>query len=232
MTENMRKIVYTKTDEAPALATQSLLPIIRAFTASSGIEFELKDISLAGRIIASFPENLSPRQQQGDALSELGELAKTPAANIIKLPNISASLPQLVAAIKELQDHGYDVPDYPEEPNSDAEKNIKARYAKVLGSAVNPVLREGNSDRRVAAPVKEYARKHPHSMGAWTADSKTLVASMTGCDFYASERSHVMEQAGDVRIELVSNDGETTVLKESFSQQAGEIIDASLPGTA
>ncbi|MDA1051257.1 MAG: NADP-dependent isocitrate dehydrogenase [Planctomycetota bacterium] len=228
MTENMRKIVYTKTDEAPALATQSLLPIIRAFTASSGIEFELKDISLAGRIIASFPENLSPRQQQGDALSELGELAKTPAANIIKLPNISASLPQLVAAIKELQDHGYDVPDYPEEPNSDAEKNIKARYAKVLGSAVNPVLREGNSDRRVAAPVKEYARKHPHSMGAWTADSKTLVASMTGCDFYASERSHVMEQAGDVRIELVSNDGETTVLKESFSQQAGEIIDASL----
>jgi isocitrate dehydrogenase len=224
----MRKIVYTMTDEAPALATHSLLPIIRAFTATSGIEFEPKDISLAGRIIANFPENLTASQKQGDALAELGELAKAPEANIIKLPNISASLPQLTAAIKELQDHGYNVPDFPEDPKNDAEKAIKARYAKVLGSAVNPVLREGNSDRRVAAPVKEYARKNPHSMGAWTADSKTHVASMTSGDFYASERSHVMQQAGDVRIELVSADGETTVLKEKTSLQVGEVIDAAV----
>ncbi|MBI2480487.1 MAG: NADP-dependent isocitrate dehydrogenase [Planctomycetia bacterium] len=224
----MRNIVYTMTDEAPALATHSLLPIIRAFTASSGIEFELKDISLAGRIIANFPENLTPRQKQCDALTELGELAKTPEANIIKLPNISASLPQLTAAIKELQDHGYNVPDFPEEPKNDAEKAIKARYAKVLGSAVNPVLREGNSDRRVAAPVKEYAKKNPHSMGAWTADSKTHVASMTGSDFYASERSHVMKQPGEVRIELVSHDGQTTLLKDKLSLKAGEVIDASV----
>jgi isocitrate dehydrogenase len=224
----MRKIVYTMTDEAPALATHSLLPIIRAFTATSGIEFEPKDISLAGRIIANFPENLTPSQKQGDALAELGQLAKAPEANIIKLPNISASLPQLTAAIKELQDHGYNVPDFPEDPKNDAEKAIKARYAKVLGSAVNPVLREGNSDRRVAAPVKEYARKNPHSMGAWSADSKTHVASMTSGDFYASERSHVMQQAGDVRIELVSADGETTVLKEKTSLQVGEVIDAAV----
>jgi len=224
----MRKIVYTKTDEAPALATHSLLPIIRAFTTSSGIDFELKDISLAGRIIATFPDNLTPSQQQGDALAELGELAKTAEANIIKLPNISASLPQLTAAIKELQDHGYNVPDFPEEPKSDAEKAIKARYSKVLGSAVNPVLREGNSDRRVAAPVKEYAKKNPHSMGAWTADSKTDVAHMNDGDFYSSERSHVMTQAGDVHVELVSEDGKTTILKEKVSLKAGEVIDASV----
>ncbi|MCB9875688.1 MAG: NADP-dependent isocitrate dehydrogenase [Planctomycetaceae bacterium] len=224
----MRTIVYTMTDEAPALATYSLLPIIRAFTASSGIEIELKDISLAGRIVATFPENLTDNQKQADALAELGDLAKTPEANIIKLPNISASIPQLAAAIKELQDHGYNVPDYPEEPKNDVEKSIKARYAKVLGSAVNPVLREGNSDRRVAAPVKDYAKKHPHSMGAWSPDSKSHVAHMSGGDFYASERSHVMDQAGDVRIELVSHDGNTTLLKEKVSLTAGEVIDASV----
>ena len=161
-------VVYTLTDEAPALATHSLLPIVRAFTRSSGLTIDLKDISLAGRIIANFPEMLTNDQKQCDALSELGELAKTPEANIIKLPNISASLPQLIAAIKELQEQGYDVPNYPEEPTTDAEREIRARYAKVLGSAVNPVLREGNSDRRVAAPVKNYAKKHPHSMGAWS----------------------------------------------------------------
>ena len=224
----MRTIVYTKTDEAPALATHSLLPIIRAFTASSGIVFELKDISLAGRILSNFPEYLTASQRQSDALAELGELAKTPEANIIKLPNISASLPQLTEAIEELQAQGYKVPDFPEEPQNDAEQEIKVRYGKVLGSAVNPVLREGNSDRRVAAPVKEYAKKNPHSMGAWTADSKTHVASMTGWDFYASEQSHVMAQAGDVRIELVTNEGQTALLKEKISLEAGEVIDASV----
>ncbi|HUG69722.1 MAG TPA: NADP-dependent isocitrate dehydrogenase [Pirellulaceae bacterium] len=224
----MRTIVYTKTDEAPALATHSLLPIIRAFTASSGIVFELKDISLAGRILSNFPEYLTASQRQSDALAELGELAKTPQANIIKLPNISASLPQLTEAIEELQAQGYKVPDFPEEPQNDAEQEIKVRYGKVLGSAVNPVLREGNSDRRVAAPVKEYAKKNPHSMGAWSPDSKTHVASMTGWDFYASEQSHVMAQAGDVRIELESKEGKTTLLKENISLEAGEVIDTSV----
>ena len=223
-------VVYTLTDEAPALATHSLLPIVRAFTRSSGLTIDLKDISLAGRIIANFPEMLTNDQKQCDALSELGELAKTPEANIIKLPNISASLPQLIAAIKELQEQGYDVPNYPEEPTTDAEREIRARYAKVLGSAVNPVLREGNSDRRVAAPVKNYAKKHPHSMGAWSSTSKTHVASMPGHDFYGSEQSHVMAEAGKVKIELVGNDGKTTVLKESLALQAGEVIDASCLG--
>jgi isocitrate dehydrogenase len=221
-------IVYTHTDEAPALATRSLLPIIRAFTASSGIILETKDISLAGRIIANFPDNLAVSQKRGDALAELGELAKTPDANIIKLPNISASIPQLTAAIKELQEHGYDIPEFPEEPESDAEKKLRARFAKVLGSAVNPVLREGNSDRRVAAPVKEYARKNPHSMGAWSRDSKTHVAHMSEGDFFGSEQSHVISDAGDVRIELVRADGGTTVLKEELSLQSGEIIDAAV----
>ena len=220
-------IIYTLTDEAPALATHSLLPIVRAFTRSSGLTIELKDISLAGRIIANFPDKLTPAQKQSDALSELGELAKTPEANIIKLPNISASLPQLNAAIKELQAQGYDIPDYPEEPTTDAERDIRARYAKVLGSAVNPVLREGNSDRRVAAPVKEYAKKHPHSMGAWSSTSKTHVASMPDNDFYGSEESHVMTAAGKVRIELLGADGKTTVLKESLALQANEVIDGS-----
>ena len=187
------KIIYTETDEAPALATYSLLPIVQAFTRAAGIEVETRDISLAGRIIATFADQLKPEQRQSDALAELGELAKTPAANIIKLPNISASIPQLTAAIKELQSQGYALPDYPEEPRNDAEKAIKARYAKVLGSAVNPVLREGNSDRRVAAPVKKYAQKHPHSMGAWSPDSKSHVAHMSDGDFYSSERSVVMQ---------------------------------------
>ena len=220
-------VVYTLTDEAPALATYSLLPILRAFTKSSGLTIDLKDISLAGRIIANFPDKLTSEQRHTDALSELGTLAKTPEANIIKLPNISASLPQLTAAIKELQEKGYDIPDYPEEPANDAEREIRSRYAKVLGSAVNPVLREGNSDRRVAAPVKAYAKKHPHSMGAWSRTSKTHVASMPGNDFYGSEKSHVMPAAGKVRIELIGDDGEITVLKENLALQANEVIDAS-----
>jgi isocitrate dehydrogenase len=222
------KIIYTKTDEAPALATRSLLPIIRAFTSPAGIEFELKDISLTGRIIASFPEGLREDQRQADALTELGELAKTPAANIIKLPNISASIPQLTAAIQELQEDGYDIPDFPEELTTDAEKELRARFAKVLGSAVNPVLREGNSDRRVAAPVKEYARNNPHSMGAWSADSKSHVAHMSAGDFCGSEQSHVMAEAGSVNIELTSEDGQVTLLKEGLALQAGEVIDASV----
>ncbi|MFM7168004.1 MAG: NADP-dependent isocitrate dehydrogenase [Planctomycetaceae bacterium] len=220
-------IVYTLTDEAPALATSSLLPIIRRFTRSSGVQLELRDISLAGRILAAFPHCLQPQQQIPDALAELGELAKTPAANIIKLPNISASIPQLTAAIRELQQQGFAVPDFPEDPKTDAEKDARSRYNKVLGSAVNPVLREGNSDRRVAAPVKQYARRNPHSMGAWSPASKTRVASMSHGDFYGTEQSHVMAEAGSVRIELVQADGAIRVLKESLSLQAGEVIDAS-----
>jgi isocitrate dehydrogenase len=223
----MPKIIYTETDEAPALATYSFLPIVQAFTQAAGISVETRDISLAGRIIANFPDNLSDDQKQSDALTELGDLAKTPEANIIKLPNISASIPQLHGAIKELQTLGYDVPDFPEEPANDEEQSIKARYAKVLGSAVNPVLREGNSDRRVAGPVKEYARKHPHSMGQWSADSKSHVASMTDGDFYSSEQSAVIETAGDVKIELISDEGESRVLKEKTPVLAGEVIDAT-----
>ncbi len=226
MSDRSPTIIYTKTDEAPALATRSLLPIVRVLTASSGIEFEEKDISLAGRILAMFPDRLPNEQQHPDALAELGKLVKSPDANIIKLPNISASIPQLTAAIRELQEHGYDVPDFPEEPQTDDEKETRARYAKVLGSAVNPVLREGNSDRRVAAPVKAYAKKHPHSMGPWSGDSKTHVAHMSNGDFYGSEQSHVMSDAGEVRIELVAEDGSTTVLKERIPLRAGEVIDA------
>ena len=226
------KIIYTGTDEAPALATYSLLPIIRAFTASSGVAIEKKDISLAGRIIANFPENLTDDQRQDDALSELGESVKRPDANIIKLPNISASIPQLNAAIQELQNHGYAVPDFPVEPQNDAQKAIRARYGKILGSAVNPVLREGNSDRRVAAPVKEYARKNPHSMGAWNADSKSHVAHMDRGDFFGSEQSHVMAEAGKVRIELTGQDGNITVLKDKIALQAGEVIDAAVMSKA
>jgi isocitrate dehydrogenase len=203
------------------------LPIIRRFTRSSGVQLELRDISLAGRILAAFPDCLQPGQRVTDALAELGELAKTPAANIIKLPNISASIPQLTAAIRELQQQGFAVPDFPEAPATDAEKDARARYNKVLGSAVNPVLREGNSDRRVAAPVKEYARRNPHSMGAWSPASKTRVASMSHGDFYGTEQSHVMTEAGSVRIQLVQTDGTVRVLKESLSLQAGEVIDAS-----
>ena len=228
MTNTHSRIIYTKTDEAPALATYSLLPIVEAFTKAAGVEVETRDISLAGRIIANFPERLTEDQRQSDALSELGELAKTPEANIIKLPNISASIPQLTAAIKELQAKGYDLPDYPEEPQNDVEKEIKTRYAKVLGSAVNPVLREGNSDRRAPGAVKQFARTNPHSMGPWDPNSKSHVASMPSGDFYGSEKSVTIDEATDVRIEFVSTDGATTVLKKSTPLQAGEIIDASV----
>ena len=228
MTADSPKIIYTKTDEAPALATQSLLPIVRAFTQSSGITIELKDISLVGRILTAFSDQLPPEQQQVDALAELGALAKTPAANIIKLPNISASVPQLKTAIAELQSHGYAIPDFPEEPKTDVEKETRDRYGKVLGSAVNPVLREGNSDRRVATPVKEYARNNPHSMGVWSSDSKTHVAHMSANDFFGSEQSHVMATATAVRIVLVANDGSSTSLKEDLQLLPGEVIDASV----
>jgi isocitrate dehydrogenase len=220
-------IIYTLTDEAPALATYSLLPIVQAFAKAADCNVTTRDISLAGRILANFPDNLAPAQRQNDDLTELGRIATTPEANIIKLPNISASIPQLKAAIKELQQQGYKVPDYPEDPRNDAEKAIKTRYAKVLGSAVNPVLREGNSDRRVASSVKQYARKHPHSMGAWSKDSKTHVASMSGGDFYSSEQSVVIPKAGKVSIEFTSNRGEKTVLKEGVNVKDGEVLGAS-----
>ena len=226
------KIIYTETDEAPALATYSLLPIIEAFAGATGVAVETRDISLAGRIIANFPDKLAAAQKQSDALKELGELAKTPEANIIKLPNISASIPQLHAAIKELQSQGYDIPNYPEEPQTAEEKDIQARYAKVLGSAVNPVLREGNSDRRVAAPVKQYAKKHPHSMGAWSDASKSHVAHMADGDFYSSEQSAVIETPGNVRIELTGDDGQVTVLKEKTPVQKDEVIDAAVMSRA
>jgi isocitrate dehydrogenase len=221
------KILYTKTDEAPMLATYSFLPIISAFTKAAGVAVELRDISLAGRIIATFPDYLTDAQKQPDDLAELGELAKTPEANIIKLPNISASVPQLKAAIKELQAQGYTLPDYPEDPKHDKEKEIKARYDKVKGSAVNPVLREGNSDRRAPLSVKQYARKHPHKMGPWTAESKTHVAHMARGDFRSNEKSLTVAEATDARIEFVGKDGKTTVLKPKVALKAGEVIDAT-----
>ncbi|MFG1486480.1 NADP-dependent isocitrate dehydrogenase [Halobacteriovorax sp. RZ-2] len=222
------KIIYTITDEAPALATQSLLPIVKAFTKHAGIDVTTRDISLAGRILAHFPEFLSDEQKQSDDLAFLGELAKKAEANIIKLPNISASIPQLSAAIKELQDHGFKVPNYPDAPSTDEEKDIATRYAKVLGSAVNPVLREGNSDRRVAGPVKEYAKANPHRMGAWSSDSKSHVAHMDANDFYGSEKSAIMANATDVKITLKQNDGTEVVLKEKVSLLKDEIIDAGV----
>ena len=222
------KIIYTHTDEAPALATYSLLPIVQAFTRAAGIVVETRDISLAGRILAAFPESLTPERRQSDDLAELGELAKTPHANIIKLPNISASIPQLKEAIRELQQQGYAVPDYPEDPQDDAEKKIRARYAKVLGSAVNPVLREGNSDRRVATSVKQYAKSHPHSMGVWSNNSRSHVSSMTGGDFYANEQSAVIGESGKLRIELTDSSGKTTVLKEGIVVTEGDVIGASM----
>ncbi|PSB59167.1 NADP-dependent isocitrate dehydrogenase [Chamaesiphon polymorphus] len=228
MTTQPSKIVYTFTDEAPALATYSFLPIVKAFTKAANVAIETSDISLAGRIIAAFPERLTAAQQQPDDLAILGELAKTPEANIIKLPNISASTPQLTAAIQELQAQGYDIPDYPAQPQNEAEAEIKARYAKILGSAVNPVLREGNSDRRVAASVKQYAQKNPHRVGEWQQDSKTHVAHMEGGDFYGSEQSVVINEAGNVKIELVAADGAVTVLKEKTAVTAGEVIDAAV----
>src|SRR5690554_6462276 len=220
-------IIYTKTDEAPALATYSLLPIIQAYAGVAGVNVETRDISLAGRILALFPEFLKDDQRIADALAELGELAKKPEANIIKLPNISASIPQLVATIKELQEQGYAIPDYPFDPQTDEEKDVRARYARVLGSAVNPVLREGNSDRRAPASVKNYVKKHPHRMGAWASDSKTHVAHMDDGDFYASEQSKTFAAADDLKV-VLTHDGTHTVLKESIKILAGEVADAAV----
>ncbi|MGW8658274.1 NADP-dependent isocitrate dehydrogenase [Streptomyces diastaticus] len=221
-------IIYTHTDEAPALATYSFLPVVEAYASTAGVTVERRDISLAGRIIASFPERLDEGQRIEDALAELGELARTPQANIIKLPNISASIPQLKAAIAELQGQGYALPDYPDDPKTDEEKDVRARYDKVKGSAVNPVLREGNSDRRAPASVKNYAKAHPHRMGTWTADSKTNVATMGVDDFRSTEKSTVIAEDGALRIELVGDDGSTTVLRESVPVLAGEVVDASV----
>ncbi len=225
---NKSKIFYTLTDEAPLLATYSFLPIVQAFTSTSDIEIETRDISLTARILANFPDFLKEEQKVGDALLELGKLATTPEANIIKLPNVSASVPQLKAAIAELQAHGYAVPNFPEEPANEEEKTIKNQYSKILGSAVNPVLREGNSDRRAPKAVKNYAKANPHSMGAWASDSKTKVASMESGDFYGSEKSLTITEATDVKIEFVGNDGTTIVLKASTPLKVGEIIDSAV----
>jgi isocitrate dehydrogenase len=222
------KVIYTLTDEAPALATRSLLPIIKAFAAAAEVDVELRDISLSGRILAQFPERLSAEQRVPDALAELGELAKRPEANIIKLPNISASLPQLKAAVAELQSKGYPLPDYPDEPAGDEEREVRARYDRVTGSAVNPVLREGNSDRRAPASVKEYARRHPHSMGAWSPSSRSRVATMTDGDFRSTEQSVTLVDAGTVTIEHVAPDGAATALREGIPVQAGEVLDAAV----
>jgi isocitrate dehydrogenase len=221
-------IIYTHTDEAPLLATYSFLPIVQAYAAQAGVAVETRDISLAGRIIAQFPERLTDEQRLDDALAELGELALEPEANIIKLPNVSASIPQLKTAIAELQGQGYDLPDYPDSPASDEEKDHRARYDKVKGSAVNPVLRQGNSDRRAPESVKGYARAHPHSMGAWSADSRTNVVHMTADDFCSSEKSVVVDKAGELRVELVADDGSTTVLKDGITVLEGEIVDATV----
>jgi isocitrate dehydrogenase len=222
------KIVYTLTDEAPALATASLLPILRTFAGAAGIDIEVRDISLAGRILAQFPDRLENGQRVADALSELGELALEPAANIIKLPNISASVPQLKAAIEELQGQGFKIPDYPEDPSDDDQRDIRARYDKVKGSAVNPVLRQGNSDRRAPASVKQYARQHPHSMGGWSSDSRSHVSTMSDGDFRSTEQSVTVERAGAVRVELAGADGDVTVLKQNIAVQAGEVLDAAV----
>src|SRR5713226_846943 len=232
MKETESKIIYTYTDEAPALATLSLLPIIQTFASACDVKVETRDISLAGRILANFPASLRPEQRVSDALAELGELATKPEANIIKLPNISASMPQLKAAIVELQRKGYAIPDYPDEPANDKERDIKARYDRVKGSAVNPVLREGNSDRRVPNSVKQYARKHPHSMGAWSKDSKTHVARMAGGDFRSNEKSVTIAREGTVRIELATAGGTVKVLKEKTPVLAGEVIDATVMNIA
>ena len=221
-------IIYTHTDEAPALATYSFLPVVQAYASTAGVRVETRDISLAGRILATFPEYLTEEQRIPDALAELGELAKTPEANIIKLPNVSASSPQLKAAIAELQAHGYALPDFPDDPRTEEDRNVRARYGRVMGSAVNPVLREGNSDRRAPASVKNYARAHPHRMGPWSPDSKTNVAHMDRDDFRSTEQSSVIIEPGSLRIELVGDDGHTTVLRESVPVLAGEVVDASV----
>src|SRR5664280_1947158 len=221
-------IIYTHTDEAPALATYSFLPVVQAYASTAGVRVETRDISLAGRIIAGFPEFLDESQRIGDALAELGALANKPEANIIKLPNVSASSPQLKAAIVELQQHGYALPDYPDDPKTDEERQLRTRYDKVMGSAVNPVLRQGNADRRAPASVKNYAKAHPHRMGAWLPDSRTNVAHMEAGDFRSTERSAVITEPGSLRIELVSDDGSTTVLRESVPVLAGEVVDSSV----
>ena len=228
MTNTTSRIIYTHTDEAPALATYSFLPVIKAFAKAAGVDVETRDISLAGRIIASFPEQLTDAQRIGDALSELGELCLRPEANVIKLPNVSASMPQLKAAIKELQAQGYKLPDYPDNAATDVEKATKAKYDRIKGSAVNPVLREGNSDRRAPKAVKNYARKHPHSMGAWSKDSKTSVATMSAGDFFHNEKSVTMDKAGSVKIEHIADDGTVTVLKDKLALLAGEVVDATV----
>jgi len=222
-----QKIIYTEIDEAPALATYSLLPIINAFTGVAGVDVETRDISLSGRVIANFPDNLRDDQKIEDELTKLGELAKQPDGNIVKLPNVSASVPQLIETIKELQEKGYDIPSYPENPSNEAEAAIKERFQKVLGSAVNPVLREGNSDRRAASAVKNYAKKFPHSMGEWSKDSKSHVSTMTSGDFFANEKSITMNEATTVKIEFVGNDGSSTILKDNLPLESGEIVDAT-----
>jgi isocitrate dehydrogenase len=228
MSETTGTIIYTITDEAPALATRSLLPVIEAYARAAGVDVETRDISLAGRILAQFPERLTDEQRIADDLAELGELVRRPEANVIKLPNVSASLPQLAAAIEELQAKGFDVPDYPEEPTTDEERSVRARYGKVMGSAVNPVLREGNSDRRAPASVKRYARNHPHSMGPWSPDSRTHVATMGADDFRANEQSVTVERDGSLRIEAVGDDGEVTVLKDAVPVVAGDVFDGTV----
>ena len=224
----MATIIYTLTDEAPMLATESFLPVVQAFASSAGVDVQTRDISLAGRILTAFPEWLTEDQRIDDALAELGELATTPEANIIKLPNISASLPQLQAAIAELQAKGYALPEFPDEPTTDEEREIRARYGKVMGSAVNPVLREGNSDRRAPSAVKNYARRHPHSMGAWSPTSRTAVATMDGDDFRSNEQSVVMPADDTLTIQHVAEDGTTTVLKGGLKVLAGEVVDATV----
>ena len=224
---DQQKIIYTETDEAPRLATFSLLPIIKAFTDAAGVQVETRDISLAGRILAAFPERLTAAQRIPDDLAELGELTQDPGANIIKLPNISASNPQMLAAIKELQEQGYDLPDYPEEPENAADAEVKARYDAVKGSAVNPVLREGNSDRRAPASVKMFAKKHPHSMGTWSSDSKSHVAHMLDGDFYASEQSTAMTRDDTLKIVYQPVDGASQVLADNIAVENGELVDAA-----
>src|SRR3954470_3290487 len=227
MSSDRHTIIYTHTDEAPALATRSLLPVVNAFTRVAGVQVELRDISLSGRVLATFPEGLTPEQRINDDLAELGELVTRPEANVIKLPNVSASIPQLKATIDELRAKGYDLPDYPDEPSTPEELDVQARYDKIKGSAVNPVLREGNSDRRAPASVKKYARSHPHKMGAWASDSKTSVATMGHDDFRYNEQSVTFAEADELRVELVARDGNVTVLKESIPVLAGEIVDAT-----
>lgn len=222
------KIVYTKTDEAPMLATHSLLPILKAFSSKAGIDIETKDISLAGRVLAAFPDYLEEEQRVNDALAELGELVRKPEANIIKLPNISASVPQLIATIEELQSKGFKIPSYPESPENDKDKEIQTRYNKVKGSAVNPVLREGNSDRRAPKAVKNYARVNPHSMGEWSLDSRTHIATMKEGDFFHNEKSVCIDKAVEVSIEFHKNDGSISILKEGISLLPKEIIDSSV----